>query len=154
MSQFSKLNDRTLKMIMDQIAEVFSEASLDLESTEEFIENIDIVYDICKYFGITEIDFEDLSYLCGMFHLNEDIEPPFRRPTLKKIKVTHKEHYVQYGTRYYEQYIDSYTLLDEDDINKMQTNDMYQYWNGKVVYNDIDESDVSDDEIDDVEWVR
>jgi hypothetical protein len=153
MSKFSDLSDRTLKLIMDQVKEQFEEEGLDVEAVADYVQNGNIVEDISKYVGVDNLSFEDLTYLCGLFIDNVDTEPPFKRPRLKKFKITHKEEYVQYGARYYQQVIGSYALLDSDDLSAMQSEGSYEYWDGRVIDNDIYSEDTNDDEITDIDVI-
>jgi len=155
MSQFKNINDKSMKLIMEQIKEQFDDENLGVETIKDYIENQHIVDGICQYFGLDGLYFEDYSYLCEMFVLNSDIEPPFRKPIKpKKIKVRHKEHYVKYGINYWQQMIDSYTLLDEEDLIAMQDSDMYYWWEGKLIDSVETEYETQEDDIDDVEWVE
>jgi hypothetical protein len=153
MSKFSDLSDRTLKLIMDQVKEQFEDEGLDVESVGDYVQNGNIVDDICKYVGVDDLSFEDLSYLCGLFIDNVDTEPPLKRPRLKRFKITHKEDYVQYGTRYYQQVVGSYALLDSNDLYSMRSEGIYEYWDGTVVENDVYDEETNDDEITDIDVI-
>jgi hypothetical protein len=153
MSKFSDLSDRTLKLIMDQVKEQFEDGGLDVESVGDYVQNGNIVDDICKYVGLDDLSFEDLSYLCGLFIDNVDTEPPFKRPRLKKFKITHKEDYVKYGSRHYQNVVGSYARLDSDDLYTMQSEGIYEYWDGRVVYDDVYDEETNHDEITDIDVI-
>lgn len=155
MSAFKKINDNSLKLILEQVQEKFDDEGLDVEKMSDIMEHSNLIEDVTKYFGANDLSFEDLSYLCEVFSLNSDFDPPLRRPfKKKKIRVTHKEYFTQSGVKYYEQYINSYTLLDKEDISVMGNEGMYEWWDGNLVDEDFGEYYTDDDSIDDVAWVE
>lgn len=155
MSVFKKINDNSLKLILEQVQEQFEDEGLDVEKMSDILEHSSTVEDLTKYFGVNDLSFDDLSYLCEVFSLNSDFDLPLRRPfKKKKIKVTHKEYFTESGVRYYRQYIDSYTLLDKEDVNVMGSEGIYEWWDGTIYEEYHTGSYSDDDEIDDVEWVE
>jgi hypothetical protein len=151
MSQFKNINDKSMILIMEQLQEQFDSHRLDVEAIKDYVDNEDIVDGICKYFGV-EPYFEDYTYLCEMFNLNSNIELPLKRPYKKrKVKVTHKEYYVKYGINYWEQTIDTYTILDSADINAMRDNNLYNWWEGKLIDDEETDYETQEDNIDDID---
>lgn len=103
MSIFKNLNDNSMKILMDQINQTFQEEGWDIEPLSDFVEQRGDIDEVCKYFGLSRLEFEDYSYLYEMFQLNPNVEPPFNRPILKVFMVEHKEFYSVSGVKFYEQ---------------------------------------------------
>ena len=73
---------------------------------------------------------------------------------MKSIVVTHSEDYNEYGTRYYEQTIDTYTMLDNDDLYALSSNEFYNYWEGENTNNDVHDTEVSSDSIEEIRLLK
>lgn len=154
MSVFKKLNDKSMKVIMVQIDELFSEEGYDMDELSSFIELYSEIDEICKYFGLENLSFEDYSYLYEIIRLNPTLEPPFNKPILKVYNVEHKEHYTQSGIKWYEQTIESYSDLDSDTLNAMRDHEMYYYYEGTETYDDTGNYESYDDEVGEIKRIK
>jgi hypothetical protein len=154
MSIFKNLNDNSMKILMDQINQFFEEEELDIDDLSVFVENGFEIDEICKYFGLAELEFHDYSYLYEMIQLNPNIEPPFNKPTLKVFMVEHKEFYSVSGVRLHEQNISSYADLDSNTIDAMRNNDMYNWWDGQETYNSENNYETHDDEVSKIKRIK
>ena len=154
MSIFKNLNDNSMKILMDQINQTFQEEGWDIEPLSDFVEQRGDIDEVCKYFGLSRLEFEDYSYLYEMFQLNPNVEPPFNRPTLKVFMVEHKEFYSVSGVKFYEQNISSYADLDSSTIDAMRNNDMYEWWDGEETYNDEQNYETHDDEVSQIKRIK
>lgn len=150
-SNISKLNDGAIKQLMTLISE-------DLDNyvdrtpikIDYIMENLSIVKSDLSYFGINSPDLDDYTYLCELFVLNKTFEPPFKRPELKSMTVYHSEDYTSTGTKYYEQTINTYTILDKDDMYSLQVEEYYEYWEGIITDDDSHHYENESDTITDI----
>ena len=154
MSIFKNLNDNSMKILMDQINQTFQEEGWDIEPLSDFVEQCGDIDEVCKYFGLSGLEFVDYSYLYEMFQLNPNVEPPFNRPDLKVFMVEHKEFYSVSGVKFYEQNISSYADLDSSTIDAMRNNDMYDWWDGQETYNDERNYETHDDEVSQIKRIK
>ena len=154
MSKLDKLKDNAIKQLMALISKDFNDEGLSVNIIN-IVDNQNIVDSALSYFGISNSDLEDYTYVCELFVLNENFETqPIQRPKMKSIFVAHSEDYNEYGTRYYEQTIDSYTMLDNDDLYALSSNEFYNYWEGENVTNDVHDSEVSNDSIEEIRLLK
>ena len=114
------------------------------------MENLSIVNSDFSYFGINSPDLDDYTYLCELFVLNKTFEPPFKRPKLKSMTVYHSEDYTSSGTKYFQQTINTYTILDKDDMYSLQSEGYYEYWDGDMTDDDSHNYETDDDQITDI----
>jgi len=145
----SKLNDGAIKQLMTLISEDLNNDGTPIK-LDHIMENLSIVNSDFSYFGINSPDLDDYTYLCELFVLNKTFDPPFKRPKLKSMTVYHSEDYTSFGTRYYEQTINTYTILDKDDMYSLQSEGYYEYWEGNLTEDDSHNYETEDDEITDV----
>jgi hypothetical protein len=154
MSKLGKLNDNAIKQLMSLISKDFNDEDLSVNMIN-IADNQNIVDSALSYFGISSPDLEDYTYVCELFVLNQNFEtPPIQRPEMKSIVVTHSEDYNEYGTRYYEQTIDTYTMLDNDDLYALSSNEFYNYWEGENTVNDVHDTEVSSNSIEEIRLLK
>ena len=156
---FNNLSDGVLRMILTSMHERFEEDNIEIDLDDYYIYDGDIVViinDILKYFSITNSGAEEWSFLISLYldnpdYTNTDIS--IVRPKLMNYQVTHKEEVVVYKTNTYLSQVSSYLPLTENILHSMRQMGEYDYWDGRVIDQDVYDSDVNNDEITDIEQI-
>ena len=146
-TEISNFPDKLLVRLIVLIYEKFEEIDIEEIDISEIINNLDLVNPALRYFVISNPNFNDYSYLCELVNLNVNPEIPIERPKLKILKVLHTEDYRESGTRYYETIIPSYCVLNDDNLSDMREDEFYLYWDGKLLNNEVYDSETDDDTV-------
>ena len=110
-----------------------------------------------EYFGIGGQDIELYSYFISLCLLNPgylDKTVPIQRPRLNKYEVIHDESSRVYKTTTYKTVIPSYIELDKNMVNDLRGIDLYDYWDGEIISDYVDESETTDDEVQEINRIR
>lgn len=146
-TDISNLPDKLLVRLILLICEKFEEITIEEIDISEILSNLDLVKSALAYFGISDPNFNDYSYLCELVNLNVNPKIPIERPKLKILKVLHSEDYTESGTRYYETMIPSYCVLNDDNLYDMREDEFYLYWEGETTENDVHNTETDDDRV-------
>lgn len=146
-TEISNLPDKLLVRLILLIYEKFEEIDIEEIDISEILSNLDLVKSVLVYFGISNPNFNDYSYLCELVNLNVNPEIPIERPKLKILKVLHSEDYNEYGTKYFETIIPSYCVLNDDNLSDMRNDEFYLYWEGNQLDNEVHDSEINDDSV-------
>jgi len=146
-------------MILTSMHERFEEDNIKIDLDDYYIydgDSVVIINDILKYFSITNSGAEEWSFLISLYldnpdYTNTDIS--IVRPKLMNYQVTHKEEVVVYKTNTYLSQVSSYLPLTENILHSMRQMGEYDYWDGRVIDQDVYDSDVNNDEITDIEQI-
>ena len=156
---FNNLSDGVLRMILTSMHERFEEDNIKIDLDDYYIydgDSVVIINDILKYYSITNSGAEEWSFLISLYldnpdYTNTDIS--IVRPKLMNYQVTHKEEVVVYKTNTYLSQVSSYLPLTENILHSMRQMGEYDYWDGRVIDQDVYDSDVNNDEITDIEQI-
>ncbi len=158
MSNYVNLSDKSLRVIIITLVKEFDENNINIDGNTIFEEDVvDIIDDILQYFGIKSRDIELYSYFISLCILNPnylDKTVPIQRPTLNKYEVLHDETTRIWQTTTYRTIIKSYIELDKNMVNDLRSIDLYEYYDGQIINEEVHDSETTDDEILDITKIK
>jgi len=158
MSNYVNLPDKSLRVIILTLNKEFDENDIDIEGNDIFEEDtVNLIDKTLEYFGIGGQDIELYSYFISLCLLNPnflDKNTPIQRPKLNKYEVIHSETSRVWQTTTYRTVIPSYIELDENMITDLRSIELYDYWDGKIIYENVDDSESTSDEVDEINIIR
>ena len=158
MGNYVNLPDKSLRVIILTLNKEFDENNIDIEGNDIFEEDtVNLIDATLEYFGIGGQDIELYSYFISLCLLNPgylDKTVPIQRPRLNKYEVIHDESSRVYKTTTYKTVIPSYIELDKNMVNDLRGIDLYDYWDGEIISDYVDESETTDDEVQEINRVR
>ena len=157
MSQISNLKDSALILLMNQLREEYLEREIDPNDFEEIINYWHIIPEKTQYFGIKNIDVEDITFVYDFFlsidDLDEEITELPKRPQLKTFEVMWEESVTEYKEYTYRDTVDSYCNLTPAMLEILRYEDFFDPWSGKLIHSDIVDSETTDDKCSDVKEI-
>jgi len=158
MSNYVNLPDKSLRVIILTLNKEFDENNIDIEGNDIFEEDtVNLIDKTLEYFGIGGYDIELYSYFISLCLLNPnylDKNTPIQRPKLNKYEVIHSETSRVWQTTTYRTVIPSYIELDENMITDLRSIELYDYWDGKIIYENVDDSESTSDEVEEINIIR
>ena len=158
MSNYVNLSDKSLRVIILTLNKEFDENNIDIEGNNIFEEDtVNLIDATLEYFGIKDQTIELYSYFISLCLLNPDYldkNVPIQRPRLNKYEVIHDESSRVYKTTTYKTVIPSYIELDKNMVNDLRGIDLYDYWDGEIISDYVDESETTDDEVQEINRIR
>jgi hypothetical protein len=158
MGNYVNLPDKSLRVIIMTLNKEFDENNIDIELNTIFEEDtVDVIDKTLEYFGIGGQDIELYSYFISLCLLNPgylDKTVPIQRPRLNKYEVIHSESSRVYKTTTYRTVIPSYIELDENMITDLRSIELYDYWDGEVISDYVDDSESTDDEVEEINRIQ
>jgi hypothetical protein len=153
---YINLSDKQLSLIIKNLQNSFEEDNVDINDDNELFDysTTNVIDSVLKYFGIELLDEEDYSFFMGLCRLNKNPEGSIIRPKLETYKITHKEEVIEYKTYEYETKSNSYIPLNKNNVYSMGANDLYLYYEGKLVGQDVADTEHRDDYIDDISKLK
>ena len=153
---YINLSDKQLRIIITNLQNAFEENNVDIDDDSELFEygTRDVIDSVLKYFGFEPWDEEDYTFFIALCRLNKNPEGSIIRPKLETYKITHKEEVIEYKTYEYETKSNSYIPLNSENVYSMGANDLYSYYEGKLVGQDVDDTEHRDDYIDDISKLK
>ena len=158
MGNYVNLPDKSLRVIILTLNKEFDENNIDIEGNTIFEEDtVNLIDATLEYFGIKDQTIELYSYFISLCLLNPDYldkNVPIQRPRLNKYEVIHDESSRVYKTTTYKTVIPSYIELDKNMVNDLRGIDLYDYWDGEIISDYVDESETTDDEVQEINRIR
>ena len=158
MGNYVNLPDKSLRVIILTLNKEFDENNIDIEGNDIFEEDtVNLIDATLEYFGIGGQDIELYSYFISLCLLNPgylDKTVPIQRPRLNKYEVIHDESSRVYKTTTYKTVIPSYIELDKNMVNDLRGIELYDYWDGEIISDYVDESETTDDEVQEINRIR
>ena len=158
MGNYVDLSDKALRVIILTLNKEFDENNIDIEGNTIFEEDtVDVIDKTLEYFGIRGQDIELYSYFISLCLLNPgylDKNVPIQRPRLNKYEVIHSESSRVWQTTTYRTVIPSYIELDENMITDLRSIELYDYWDGQIINETVDDSESTDDEVEEINRLR
>ncbi len=153
---YINLSDKQLSLIIKNLQNSFEEDRVDIDDDNELFDysTTNVIDSVLKYFGIELMDEEDYTFFIALCRLNKNPEGNIIRPKLETYKITHKEEVIEYKTYEYETKSNSYIPLNSENVYSMGANDLYSYYEGKLVGQDVDDTEHRDDYIDDISKLK
>ena len=142
--ELEKIPNQVLVRILEAIQERIDDGEADLDEDPFDSTNMEMLDNVCEYFGIALDDFVERSFFVKLYKDNPNFETePLKRPTLETYDVVHEEDVREFKTNYYNTRIDSYYPIDKDILYDLQTNGEYEYWEGNRFDTDYHDTDVT-----------
>ena len=158
MGNYVNLPDKSLRVIILTLNKEFDENDIDIEGNTIFEEDtVNLIDATLEYFGIKDQTIELYSYFISLCLLNPDYldkNVPIQRPRLNKYEVIHDESSRVYKTTTYRTVIPSYIELDKNMVNDLRGIELYDYWDGEIISDYVDESETTDDEVEEINRIR
>ena len=158
MGNYVNLPDKSLRVIILTLNKEFDENNIDIEGNTIFEEDtVNLIDATLEYFGIKDQTIELYSYFISLCLLNPDYldkNIPIQRPRLNKYEVIHDESSRVWKTTTYKTVIPSYIELDKNMVNELRGIDLYDYWDGEIISDYVDESETTDDEVQEINRIR
>ena len=156
MKPYQKYSDRALIPILKDIIEALESNDMYLEDMGDVDNNFDelseiITDELTSY--LSNVEFEDITYFIALIIMNDDFEPPLKRPELKTYRITHIYQKVETINYEYQTDMTSFIPLDNSILGELQSSGEYEPWDGDLIDEDNVDSDFSDDWIDDIEEI-
>jgi hypothetical protein len=157
MKTYEKYNDKALRPILQDIVNSCEENNIDIFNknfvNSNFEDVVSIVDDeIESYFGTPE--FEDTSFFIAVLLMNNNfMTEPIRRPKLKSYKITHIYEQVQTTQDSYVNVYDSFLPFTSSMLMDLQSMDSYVPYDGRLVDEEVVDSDYSNDWVSDIEEI-
>ena len=158
MANYVNLPDKSLRVIILTLNKEFDENDIDIEGNDIFEEDtVNLIDKTLEYFGIGGQDIELYSYFISLCLLNPDYldkNSPIKRPRLNKYEVIHSESSRVWKTTTYKTVIPSYIELDKNMVNDLRGIELYDYWDGEIISDYVDDSESTDDEVEEINRIR
>ena len=156
MRPYQKYSDRALIPILKDIIEALESNDMYLEDMDDVDHNFgelsEIITDELTFY-LSNVEFEDITYFIALIIMNDDFEPPLKRPVLKTYRITHIYQKVETVNYKYQTDMTSFIPLDNSILGELQSSGEYEPWDGDLINENNVDSDYSDDWIDDIEEI-
>ena len=156
MKSYQKYSDRALIPILKDIIEALESNDMYLEDMDDVDHNFDelseiITDELTSY--LSNVEFEDVTYFMALIIMNDNFEPPLKRPELKTYRITHIYQKVETINYKYQTDMTSFIPLDNSILGELQSSGEYEPWDGDLIDENNVDSDYSEDWIDDIEEI-
>lgn len=153
MRPYQKYTDKALLPILNSTIESLEEYGIDgIDDYSDFSEIMMVVAKVLDSYGISD-DFEDVTFFLGLLQMNPELRLPLQRPTLKRYDIRHTYEKVQTIRETYLNSYDSFIPVTKRMLMDLQSEGIYEPWDGSIIHDDVIDADYSDDWIDDIEEV-
>lgn len=137
-SQFEKFPEKNLKLILRVISEVIYERDLINYSNRK---NIKSKLDDLGF----QISSKDYEFLFELFRINPNFETEkIKLPSLHNYEITFERQVMKYATEYWEKDVESYLTGDNDLKEFIDEFDDVDWWDGKMVDEDLGNEETTD----------
>jgi len=153
--ELEKIPDQVLVRILEAIQERIDDGEANLDEDPFHSTNMEMLENVCGYFGIELNDFTDKSFFVKLYKDNPNFETePIKRPTLETYDVLHSESLREYKTQFYNTRMNSYYPLDKNIMYDLQSSGEYEYWEGSHFDTDYHDTEVTEDRVESIEKVK
>lgn len=155
MTDYTKLPDNVLRLLITDLKNDLEENDIDINDAYHAFEGRTLVTidEVLQYFNIKVSDIEDYSYFIALCMLNDDVSDkntPIKKPKLNNYEVQHTEDVTVWKTIVYSQTIPSYIPLTRSMLQDLESENMYEYWDGRVVQEEVNDSEITDSTVLDI----
>lgn len=153
MTDYTKLPDNVLRLIIINLKNDLEDNGVDIDNNIFDASNLSIIDDTLQYFNIKPSDTEDYSFfiaLCGLNNNLSDKNTPIKKPKLEQYEVQHSEDITVWKTIVYSQTIPSYVPLTRSILQDLQYDGMYDYWDGRIVDEQTNDTETTDSTVVDI----
>jgi hypothetical protein len=155
MTNYTNLPDNVLRLIITNLKNDLDENDIDISDDYHTFETstLTTIDETLQYFNIKVSDVEDYSYFIALCMLNDDVSDkntPIKKPKLNNYEVQHSENITVWKTLVYSQTIPSYIPLTRSMLQDLESENMYEYWDGRVVQEEVNDSETTDSTVVDI----
>jgi len=155
MNSYLNLPDTILKKIIQVLMNGFDDEGVDIFDDGEVFSYLDLIDEELKYFGVEPRDEEDYTFFISLLRLNPDFQTkPILKPTLETYSVDYNELSTQTRKTIYNTTIKSYIPITKKIIEELEHNDLFVYYEGRVVDDYDVESDIVDTFVSNIEKIN
>lgn len=156
MKPYQKYSDKALIPIMKDIISAIDSQGMYMEDMSDVEGSFDelseiITNELTSY--VSNVDFEDVTYFMALIIMNDNFEPPLKKPELKTYRITHTYQRVETNNYKYQTNMNSFIPLDDSILGELQSSGEYEPWDGDLIDEDTVDIDYSDDWIDYIEEI-
>lgn len=145
---------KVLISILEEVEERVENGEIDMETPFDSV-NINELDNLMEYFGVKNMDVLDYSYILSLYKLNPNFRDlPLEKPQLKNYKVRHFENVREWKTYYFDNEVTSYLPITKREIYSLEESDLFVYYEGGVVDESVDESEITDSGIDFIKQIN
>ena len=145
---------KVLISILEEVEERVENGEIDMETPFDRY-NINELDNLMEYFGVKNMDVLDYSYILSLYKLNPNFrDVPLEKPQLKNYKVRHFENVREWKTYYFDNEVTSYLPITKREIYSLEESDLFVYYEGGVVDESVDESEITDSGIDFIKQIN
>jgi hypothetical protein len=155
MTDYTKLPDNVLRLIITNLKNDLEENNIDISDDYHTFETLTLsaIDETLQYFNIKVSDVEDYSYFIALCMLNDDVSDkntPIKKPKLNNYEVQHTENVTVWKTLVYSQTIPSYIPLTRSMLQDLESESMYEYWDGRIVNEETNDMETTDSTVVDI----
>jgi hypothetical protein len=155
MTDYTKLPDNVLRLIITNLKNDLEENNIDISDDYHTFERLTLsaINETLQYFNIKVSDVEDYSYFIALCMLNDDVSDkntPIKKPKLNNYEVQHTENVTVWKTLVYSQTIPSYIPLTRSMLQDLESESMYEYWDGRIVNEETNDMETTDSTVVDI----
>ena len=155
MTNYTNLPDNVLRLIITNLKNDLDENDIDISDDYHTFETstLTTIDETLQYFNIKVSDVEDYSYFIALCMLNDDVSDkntPIKKPKLNNYEVQHSENITVWKTLVYSQTIPSYIPLTRSMLQDLESENMYEYWDGRVVQEEVNDTETTDSTVEDI----
>jgi hypothetical protein len=155
MTNYTNLPDNVLRLIITNLKNDLDENDIDISDDYHTFETstLTTIDETLQYFNIKVSDVEDYSYFIALCMLNDDVSDkntPIKKPKLNNYEVQHSENITVWKTLVYSQTIPSYIPLTRSMLQDLESENMYEYWDGRIVQEEVNDTETTDSTVVDI----
>jgi hypothetical protein len=155
MTDYTKLPDNVLRLITNNLKNDLEDNGIDIADNYNIFDpsTLSIIDDTLQYFNIKPSDTEDYSFFIALCRLNGNLSNkniPIKKPKLEQYEVQHSEDVTVWKTVVYSQTIPSYIPLTRSILQDLESESMYDYWDGRIVDEQTNDTETTDSTVVDI----
>lgn len=156
MKPYQKYSDKAIIPILQDIIESLESNGMYLEDIHDVENNFEelseiITEELNSY--LSNVSFEDVTYFIAIMIMNDDFNPPLKRPNLRTFEITHVYQRIETVNYTYRTEMKSFIPLDESILGELQSSGEYEPWEGNLIDEDTIDIDYSEDWIENIDEV-
>jgi len=156
MKPYQKYSDKAIIPILQDIIESLESNNMYLEDIHDVENNFEelseiITKELNSY--LSNVDFEDVTYFMAIIIMNDNFEPPLKRPKLKTFEITHVYQRTETVNYTYRNEMNSFIPLNKFILGELANTGEYEPFEGKLIDEDTIDGDYSDDWIENIDEV-
>jgi hypothetical protein len=155
MTDYTKLPDNVLRLLITNLKNDLEENDIDINDSYHTFETstLSTIDGTLQYFNIKVSEIEEYSYFIALCMLNDDVSDkiiPIKKPKLNNYEVQHTENVTVWKTIVYSQTIPSYIPLTRSMLLDLESENMYEYWDGRIVDEETNDMETTESTVLDI----